>query len=154
MARFADLRAQVKAKARAASMSPEDKVTKAVLTPAMLTAMADGQVDRSEISVMTRLCMTDRRFLSLNLLDILEDLHGEIRMSDAGDLIEAAAALLDADARDTAIELALRVAMADGEFDIEEQGTVMAMAKNFGIDRARYDALRALAERGPEEPIQ
>jgi tellurite resistance protein len=52
---------------------------------------------------------------------------------DPEDLIESALERLsDADCR-KAIGYALEVAHADGEFDVEEQGTLFALAKNFGV---------------------
>ncbi len=139
MARFADLRAQVKAEKRRETISPEEKGIRALLLPSMFVAMADGALEQSELDAIAE----GLPFLGATgvLTPILRTLHDDIQHGDPAELIADAAERLADSARETAIELALRVAMADGEFDVEEQGTLRAIAKNFGIGMGEYAAL-------------
>lgn len=140
MARFSDRRAQVKAATQSAMMTDDDKTALAMLLPAMFVATADGSLDQAELAHMAKFVaangtLPDR---ALPLPDLLAALHGDVSAGDPEELIANANAQLDPAQRAHAIELAIAVACADSDFDIDEQSTLLAIAKNFGIERDQY----------------
>lgn len=138
MAQFSVLRAKVKAKAPRAPMSADVELARAFMMPAFFVAMADGVMHPEETKAIARVITREPAVGRLalgddDLFEVMEDLGRDVAHGDPEDLIESALErLTEADCR-KAIGYALEVAHADGEFDVEEQGTLYALAKNFGV---------------------
>lgn len=138
MVQFSYLRAQLKAETPRAALSPDAELARAIVMPAVFVAMADGEIQPVEQQELHRILEHDAdvsRVASdgVNIPALVAELKADVQARDPDDLIEEAYEMLN-DARATrAIEYALRVANADGDFDVEEQGTLMGLAKNFGV---------------------
>lgn len=143
MARFSDLRAQVKGATIVSALTDDQKMLMALMLPAVFIAMADGDISAAELDVIAGLCSQDQVIerCGSNTAELFVALKTMIKTEDPADLIANAAGLLDAEMREHAIKFALRVARADGDFDVEERGTLMALAKQFGMSSARYAEL-------------
>lgn len=149
MARFKELREQAKA---LSGMDRHDgpplsdaqlAMARALLIPALYVAQADGRIDQSEIGAIARMCRNEPLIVQVGShgAQFFQRIQDEIAESDAQDMVDEVVATLSADQQRRALVFALRVAMADGMFDIDESSTAGAFARNFGISGDRFAEL-------------
>lgn len=151
MAQFSQLRAQVKADALREDFTDTAKLVRALVMPAMFVAYADGRLDKAERQALANILARDHDMqqAALNGEDVVtlfDTIHADVQSEDPEDLIQEALDAMDEAQRLRSIGYALQVANADGEFDTEEQGTLVALAKNFGVTLEQInEMLRAQA---------
>lgn len=146
MVQFSYLRAQMKARAPRLPDPPEADLVRALLIPSVFVAMADGQMQPAEKKAFGQIFIQEEAIVHavvacVDINEIMETLIAEVQHGDPEELMEEVLGTLDAAQRETAIGYALQVAHADGDFDAEENCTLMAMAKNLGVGADQINGL-------------
>lgn len=145
MAKFSDLRAQMRGAAPASKQPFDLKIIEALLLPAVFAAQADGSFADSEMREFAAICGDDLDLHAVreNIRAVVIMINARVENEDAEDLLVNAAALLEPEARGRAIVYALRIAMADGDFDAEERSTLLPLARKYGIDAQEFADIEA-----------
>jgi tellurite resistance protein len=110
----------------------------ALIEVMLLAATADGELSIEEVDQLQK-CLLEVDELWLTHIDLerrLSDAHE--RIIDAGRAVRLAAAkrnLSDLDARQTALELAIRVMAADGIIRTSEREVILETAEALGVNR-------------------
>ena len=110
----------------------------ALIEVMLLAATADGELSIEEVDQLQK-CLLEVDELWLTRIDLerrLSDAHE--RIIDAGRAVRLAAAkriLSDLDARQAALELAIRVMAADGIIRTSEREVILETAEALGLDR-------------------
>lgn len=106
-------------------------VAKAVLTPAVLTMVADGRIDPAELAQLGKVCSLTPIFADFSaeeLMAMIGDILIECSDHGGPSLAQAAARSLSPALRETAMCFAMRVALADGGLAESEKETIAGMA--------------------------
>lgn len=112
-------------------MKNTSQTATAVLTPAVLTMVADGRVEPAELAQLGSLCALHPLFSEITpemLMRMIRDIVLETADHGGPAVGKAAAARLSPGLRETAMCFAMRVALADGSLSESEQATVAGMA--------------------------
>jgi tellurite resistance protein len=118
-----------------------DRIARAVLTPAVVVACADGKLERSETDQIVSMCSFNPIFQRIGAQRTGELIQELMRSTDYVTLLKEAVAALDQPLRETAICFAIRVAIADGHLDDMEHKTLVAFAQQFGIGPDDYNRM-------------
>lgn len=122
----------------------------AILTPAAITMAADGHWDDSEIANLVLFTMRDPLFKGApheQVSEAIGSLMNALKERSHYDLLVAAAGKLDALEREAAMELAIRVAVADGKLDPREAEWLAGTGVSFGIEQSKFQQLFIAATR-------
>lgn len=122
-------------------MSTDDAIARKILTMPLITAAADGKIEKSELMEVMNLCAQNPVFLSIGAdrthelaLAILAD----IKARGMNQVFEDAMDGLSPALRETAFCFSVRTAVADGRLDESEKDTLAAMSSRMGISIERF----------------
>ncbi len=135
MAHFSQLRA---------STNPETSIPRAVLTPAVVTIAADGNIDDAEIAQLNNLVSFSPIFQGLSsddLDDMTNSIMDDLLHSGAGQVIEASIQDMSPELRETAFCFAMRVAMADGVLDESEKNVLAGTAQQMQLPKETFESI-------------
>lgn len=125
-----------KLRAGTVATNPGETVARGLLTMPLLTAAADGSIDKSELDEVIRLCSQSPIFLSIGgakTSQLAEEIVKDLQARGANAVFEDGAAALSPALRETALCFSVRVAIADGVVDKSEKDTLAAMGERMGI---------------------
>ena len=120
----------------AASADPVEAVARGVLTMPLLTAAADGSIDKTEVDEVIRLCSQSPIFWSVGgqrTSDMAVEIINDLKARGANAVFEDGAVALSPALRETALCFSIRVAIADGTVDNSEKETLAAMGERLQI---------------------
>ena len=119
----------------------DTSVARGMLALPLITAAADGSVDRSEIDEIVTLCSQNPIFQKLGApatVKLLEDLAGDLKRAGGEAVFVEAVNALSPKLRETALCFAIRIAVADGTMDRQEIATLVAMGERMGIPEEQF----------------
>lgn len=123
---------------------PAEATARAVLTPAVSTMVADGSIDRSELTQLCNVCSFSPIFFQTSQKE-LEAMVGavidEIRRSGHDATIAAAARGLSPALRETALCFAMRIAFADGRVEEGERNSLARTATHMEIAMPTFEKI-------------
>lgn len=132
MGLFSNLRKGVSAPAPA----PSDAAARAVLTPALMVAASDGNLDRSELDQVINMCAYSPIFQAIGaerMLDLAKEILAQYRSTGAEATFAGVRASLTPNLAETAMCFAIRTAMADGNVSKDELDMLATMAQRIGL---------------------
>lgn len=116
-------------------------LAKAALMPAVLTMIADGDIDDAEIFQLQNLCAFSPIFTPVGpekVAALIKELIDDLGKQGIAPLIQSSKALLSPPLRETAVLFAMRIALADGRIDAAEEKSLLALGQNFEIPEAQF----------------
>ncbi len=119
-------------------------VARSVLTPAISTMIADGDISGFESTQIANLCAFSPIYGEISRGDLdgmIEEVVEEIVNLGHPETIRQAGAALSPALRETALCFAMRVAMADGSINDRERETLVQTAEHLAIDPAIFDQI-------------
>ncbi|MEJ6394776.1 TerB family tellurite resistance protein [Gymnodinialimonas sp. 2305UL16-5] len=146
MVQFLQVRAQVKALAPRPALSEGAARARALLIPSVFVAMANGELQPAEAKEFVAIIADDSLLKAVaaeetDIINLIEALQDQVCYADPEDLISEVIDFLNAEERVKSISYALRIANADGDFDAEEQGTLLGLAKMCGVSPAQINKM-------------
>lgn len=132
-----------------------DQVARALLTPSVYVAAADGKLENSEIDQICSMCAFNPVFQTIGAArthELIKDILAKFGHEDVKATFEQTAAALDQPMRETAIAFAIRVSIADGHLDEMEHKTMVAFAVQFGVEPEQFNKMLdvlAMLQRAP-----
>jgi len=106
----------------------DESIARAVLTPAISTMIADGEVSEFETTQIANLCAFSPIYLPLGgerVHNMIHEIINEIGSKGHPETIKQAAGSLSPALRETALCFALRVALADGHINENEKNSLV-----------------------------
>ncbi|MEM6354567.1 MAG: tellurite resistance TerB family protein [Pseudomonadota bacterium] len=140
---------------REAGRLSDAALQKNVLTPAVSTMIADGDIDRLEHGLLYDLVPFSPLFAGIDRREIAALEHAIVERIDAVGhtaAIEEAAAALSPALRETALCFAMRVAFVDGNADPGEIKSLETMARTMKLTDTEFDGFARTIialQRGP-----
>ncbi len=122
----------------------QERVARALLTPAVATMLLDGDLDIAEVDAIRDFTREDPAFRGLppqRIIDFMSEIALDWNRLGGAKVMRDAAAQLDAPQREAAFELACRVMFADGKVDPAEYQTVLTASFDFGLTPLRATEL-------------
>lgn len=142
---------------RRAGAGVEERVARAILAPAIVTMLADGRVDDTEVEQIHNLCSFSPIFASFNaeqLRQMIKEDATEIDHIGEDAAIVNAARLLSPTLCETALAFAARVAAADGKVEESEDRALAKIVRLMGISSEAYNKILdvvIILQRGPKD---
>ena len=133
MGLFSNLRKGV---AAAPAPAPSDAAARAVLTPALMVAASDGNLDRSELDQLINMCAYSPIFQALGaerMLGLAKEVLAEYRATGAEATFAKVRGTMTPALSETAMCFAIRTAMADGNVSKDEFDMLATMAQRIGL---------------------
>lgn len=130
MGLFSNLRKGVSAPA------PSDAAARAVLTPALMVAASDGNLDRSELDQVINMCAYSPIFQAIGperMLGLAKEILQQYKSTGAEVTFASVRANLTSNLAETAMCFAIRTAMADGNVSKDEFEMLATMAQRIGL---------------------
>lgn len=115
-----------------------------LVAPAVLVMAADGHVDsteRRELIGSLRFNGVLREVGAETVISVAETMMVEMRERFGAQTLSACTEALDHPLRETAICMALRIAMADGALGDDEHTVLVDLAMSFGIEPEIYNTM-------------
>ncbi|SLN62583.1 Tellurite resistance protein TerB [Falsiruegeria litorea R37] len=144
-------------KLRKAATARNDDLATAVLTPSVMTMVADGSTSKSEIVQLANLCGFSPIYAGYSsevLVALVESVQRDLSKGDYQSIINRAKHQMSMPMRETAIAFAIRIAMADGHVDQSEREALIVLSHNFDIDPDKlvvmFDVISML-QRAPQQ---
>lgn len=136
MGLFSNLRGAPAAAAPAKPQNAIDATARAVLTLPLVTAFADGSIDRAEMEQIINMCAFNPIFQAIGVdrtVELVKEIVLKMKADGSEAVFAAAQATLTPNTVETAMCFAVRTALADGTMDKREQDTLIAMGKRLGM---------------------
>lgn len=143
-------------KLRKSGPSANNNLARSVLMPSVMTMIADGSVDDSELSQLANLCSFSPIFAGQSgdvTMSQIKELTAELLQGDIQALIERTKSELTMPMRETALLFAMRIAMADGHLDEGEKKSLVIMGEQFGLPENKFLVMFdvvSILQRAPE----
>ena len=128
-------------KLRKAEPANNQNLSKAVLMPSVMTMIADGSVDDSDLAQLSNLCSFSPIFAGQPgevTMSLIKELANELLNGDIGALLARTKAELTMPMRETAVLFAMRIAMADGHLDEGEKKSLLVLGQQFEIPENKF----------------
>ena len=125
-------------------MATNANVARSVLTPAISTMIADGDISGFESTQIANLCAFSPIYGDVSRSDLdgmIEEVLEDIVNQGHPETIRRAGAALSPALRETALCFAMRIAMADGSINEDERETLVQTAEQLAIDPAIFDQI-------------
>ncbi len=116
--------------------APDTTLGKAVLMPAVLTMVSDGDIGKGEIAQLENICSFSPIFATVDaatLTNMITGVLNDLKTQGAEAVTANAKARLTMPMRETALLFAMRIALADGRIDDGEQNVLIGMGERFEI---------------------
>ena len=141
---------------RNAKATPQHEVTaRAVITPAVFVMSVDGSVDMSEIRQLANSCAFSPIFAPIpgeRIIEMINEIAADFLKRTPDVVIGEAINTLSPGLRETAMAIAMRVALADGRLDDAEKYSLIMLSKDMGISENNAEVMlhvMAILQRGP-----
>ena len=122
---------------------PSNSVAKDVLTPAILTMVADGSISDVEKTQLANMVAFSPIFAQLSgeqLVGVIDEVMKDLKNDTAGALT-GSVERLKPELRETALCFAIRIALADGHVDDGEREALIATAATMQIAPDTFGAI-------------
>ncbi len=133
---------------RKAQATPNHEVTaRAVVTPAIFIMHVDGSVDDAEIAQLVNSCSFSPIFAPIpgqRTKALLNEVLGDFAARSPSVVIGEAISTLSPALRETALLFAMRIALADGRLDDNEQAVLVKLSQDMGISQSTTEAMFAV----------
>lgn len=143
-------------KLRGASAKGNDGIARHVLTPAVSTMVADGDVDEAELAQLSNVCAFSPIYFSYDgpgIAKLVKEVIEDIKANGHDAVIAKAAAGLSPALRETSLCFAMRLALADGKIEDGEKASLAQTAGHMEIPVDRFSQMFeviAIMQRPPE----
>lgn len=124
-----------------AAPAVDTTLAKAVVMPAVLTMVSDGDISDGEIAQLQNVCAFSPIFAacdSATLVALIKDVMNDLKTQGAETVTQNAKATMSMQMRETALLFAMRIALADGRIDDGEQNVLIGMGERFEIPQETF----------------
>lgn len=124
-----------------AAPAPDTSLAKAVLMPAVLTMISDGDIGDGELAQLGNICGFSPIFANVDgpkLKALIQEVITDLTSKDLEQVTQTAKSQLTMEMRETAILFAMRIALADGHVDDNEQRALVGLGERFEIPENKF----------------
>lgn len=135
----------------------QEVIARAVIAPAVLVMAADDSISDAEIGQLANSCAFSPIFAPIppaRSLEIVKEIARDFSVRGPRVVIEEAITQMSPGLRETALAIAMRVALADGRLDESERLTLIALSKDMGITEKVTEVMFhvvGILQRGPND---
>lgn len=119
-----------------AATDPVDDIARGLLSMPFLMAAADGNIDKTEIDEIIRMCALNPVFHQIGAprtTELANEIIKDLQSQGANAVFERGVQALSPALRETALCFSVRVAVADGHIDQSEKDTLAALGQRMDI---------------------
>lgn len=144
-------------KLRNSTPKVDNRLTRSVLMPSVMTMISDGSVDDGELAQLANLCSFSPIFSGQSgetTMEMIKSLAQEIITGDLQALLDQAKNNMTMEMRETAVLFAMRIAMADGRIDDGERKALLVLGQHFEIPENKFMVMFeviGILQRAPEQ---